>query len=154
MKTFHILCQGRAFPLLLIKVAIRSRHFKGSEPSVKEKLKQLSKRYLLPWTFQERAVFALGSFRSSSLKNMGMGAPGWFSRLSARLRLRSWSCWVWVRAPCLTLSLEPASDSVSPSLSALPPCSHSASLSKINSKNVKNQYIFKKILNMDNIFFY
>ena len=55
------------------------------------------------------------------------GAPGWLSRLSVRLQLRSWSHSLWVRAPrralCWQLrawSLEPASDSVSPSLSAPP----------------------------------
>ena len=43
------------------------------------------------------------------------GAPGRLSRLGVRLRLRSRSHGLWVRAP------ELASDSVSPSLSAPPP---------------------------------
>ena len=55
-------------------------------------------------------------------KKKKMGAPGWPSRLSIRLWLRSWSHGLWVRALRRALcwqvgSLEPASDSVSPSLS-------------------------------------
>ena len=52
-------------------------------------------------------------------------APGWLNRLNVQLRLRSWSHGLWVWAPHLgsvltARSLEPASDSVSPSLSAPP----------------------------------
>ena len=34
-----------------------------------------------------------------SFKRQKQGAPGWLSRLSIRLELRSWSCGPWVRAP-------------------------------------------------------
>ena len=57
------------------------------------------------------------------LERVSFGAPGWLRWLSVRLRLRSWSHSSWVRATRLALcwqlgawSLEPASDSVSPSL--------------------------------------
>ena len=51
------------------------------------------------------------------------GVPGWLSRLSVRLQLRSWSHGLWFE-PHFRLcadSSEPASDSVPPSLSAPPP---------------------------------
>ena len=55
-----------------------------------------------------------------------VGEPGWLSRLSVQLRLRSWSRSLWVQALHQAQSLEPASDSVSPLSLPLP---HSASLS-------------------------
>ena len=63
------------------------------------------------------------------------GAPGWLSRLSVRLQLRSWSHGLWVQALhqalcwLLAQSLEPASDSVSFSLCPSPAhaLSHSVS---------------------------
>ena len=59
-----------------------------------------------------------------NFKNKKRGAPEWLSLLSVRLRLRSWSCSSWVSVSCQVLlpaqSPEPASDSVSPSLSAPP----------------------------------
>ena len=63
-------------------------------------------------------------------------APGWLSRLSVQLQLRSWSpsSWVWVphQALCWQLRAWSASDSVSPSLSA-PPLLTTVSVSlKIN----------------------
>ena len=36
-------------------------------------------------------------------KRTRLGAPGWLSRLSVRLRLRSWSRSSWVQAPCRAL---------------------------------------------------
>ena len=37
--------------------------------------------------------------RIQDTKQMNIGAPGWLSRLSVQLQLRSWSCSLWVRAP-------------------------------------------------------
>ena len=60
-----------------------------------------------------------------ALNRNNHGAPGWLSWFSVRLRLRSISRGLWVRVLCRALltaqSLEPASDSVSLSLSAPPP---------------------------------
>ena len=72
-------------------------------------------------------------------KKITNGAPGWLSRLSVRLRLRSRSrghdLAVREFEPCvasglMAQSLEPASDSVSPSLSAPPPFMLCLSLSQ------------------------
>ena len=59
---------------------------------------------------------------SCPIENLSLWGA-WVTRLSVRLQLGSWSHGLWVRAPrralCLTAqSPEPASDSVSPSLSA------------------------------------
>ena len=77
------------------------------------------------------------------LRNWGFWAPGWFSWLSVRLWLRSWAHRFLGPSPMsgsvLTAqTLELTSDSVPPSLPALPPLtlclSVSVSLSKINIK--------------------
>ena len=71
---------------------------------------------------------------------MHVGAPGWLSRLGVRLRLGSRSHGSWVRAPrqalLTTQSLEPASDSVPPSLSERV----GLSVLKIN-QNIKKKFI-------------
>ena len=51
------------------------------------------------------------------LQNKEIGVPGWLSQLSVWVRLRSWYHGSWVRAPRQALCWQPASDSVSPSLS-------------------------------------
>ena len=70
--------------------------------------------------------------RSHDNNGNDKGAPGRLSRLSVQLWLRSRSHGLWVQTLhqplCGQLSLEPASDSVSPSLSLPHPCSHSVSL--------------------------
>ena len=68
--------------------------------------------------------FKKWNWRSNYLRNFFIGAPGWLCQLSNRLQFRSWSRGPWVQAPhralCWQLRAwtEPASDSVSPSLSA------------------------------------
>ena len=76
---------------------------------------------------------------SLSLSKMNKcGAPGWLSRLSGRLRLRSWSHGLWVRAPRRALCWQLRAWSLFRILclpfSLLLPCSCSVSLSlsKIN----------------------
>ena len=71
-------------------------------------------------------------------KWMVPGVPGWLSWLSIGLHLRSWfhssRGWAPHQAPCWQLSLEPALDSVSPSLSAPPLLMLALSLSQKNNK--------------------
>ena len=70
------------------------------------------------------------------IKNYIFGAPGWLSRLSVQLRLRSWSHGLWVRAPRLALWWQLGfcvSLSLCPSLA----CTQSLSL--------KNKQTLKKI---------
>ena len=38
-----------------------------------------------------------------AIEKLNPRAPGWLSRLSVRLQLSSWSCGLWVRAPCRAL---------------------------------------------------
>ena len=71
------------------------------------------------------------------LKNGLWGAPGWLSWLSVWPQLRVRSHGPWVRAPLsgsglMAQSLEPVSDSLSPSLSALTTLVLCLSLSKTN----------------------
>ena len=81
----------------------------------------------------------------AEIKTQTLQVPGWLSRLSVGLQLRSWShgsCSSPASSSVLTAqNLEPASDSVSPSLSAPPLLmlclSVCLSLSKIN-KHLKN----------------
>ena len=66
-------------------------------------------------------------FATFPVKKWGLGAPGWLSQLSHRLRLRSWSHGSWVWAPhralcCQPVSTEPALDLLSPSLCPSPTC--------------------------------
>ena len=81
----------------------------------------------------------------SSWNEIHLGAPPWLSRLSIRLQLRSWSHGSWVRALRQPQSLEPASDSVSPSLSAPPPLILYLSLYLSLSLSLKRKWPFKKI---------
>ena len=77
------------------------------------------------------------------LKYLILGAPGWLSRLSVRLRLRSWSHGSWVRAPrralCWQLGAWSLLRILCPPLSPPHPCLCSVSLclSKTN-KHTKN----------------
>ena len=72
--------------------------------------------------------------KESSLKNTRRGAPGWHSRLSVRLQpghdlaVREFE--PRVGSGLMAQSLEPVSDSVSPSLSAPPPFMLCLSLSQ------------------------
>ena len=72
------------------------------------------------------------SFWLFSVKNQQWGAPGWLSWLSVRLRLRSWSHSLWVRAPRQALCWQVRARSLLWILClplSLPlPCSCSASL--------------------------
>ena len=74
-----------------------------------------------------------------------IGLPGWLSRLSGWLRLRSRSHGLWVRAPRRALGWQlrawSLSDSVSPSLCPSPVHALSLSLSKINIKKI---FLIKK----------
>ena len=74
------------------------------------------------------------NIKKNFLRRVSQGVPGWFSRLCRRLRLRSWSqvCEFkpGVGSVLTAQSLEPASNSVSPSLSGPPP--FTLCLSKIN----------------------
>ena len=93
--------------------------------------------------------FSLEMLCARYVKNC-FGVPGWLSRLSVWLWLRSWSHGWWVRALCQALVLTAGSLELlwilCLPLSLLLPCSHSVSLSfsKIN----KN---FKKILKTTSI---
>ena len=90
-------------------------------------------------------------YQNTPLKNAKAGAPGWLSRLSVRLRLRSWPRGLWVRALHWSLltaqSLEPTSDSVSPFLSVLPLLMLSLSVSKMN-KRLRKIFFNAKAINL------
>ena len=73
---------------------------------------------------------------AGEIRKIFLGVPGWLSRLSFRLRLRSWSHGLWVRAPCRALCWQLKAWSLLqiplfrfPSLSAPPPLVLSLSLS-------------------------
>ena len=69
-----------------------------------------------------------------------VAAPGWLSWLSVRLRLRSCSHSLWVQAPHRAVNTGPASDPLSPSVSACPPLMLSQSLSlSLKNKHLKNK---------------
>ena len=100
-------------------------------------------------------VLKTGEFQTLTLKRKlttkkTQGAPGWLSRLSIRLQLRSWSQFV-SSSPALgsvwtAQSLEPASDSVSSSLSAPPPLTLCLSLlQKEININKKLAFFFKPL---------
>ena len=60
---------------------------------------------------------------------LARGAPGWLSYLSLQLQLRSWSHSWWAPTPhkahcCQPVSLQLASDPLSPSLCSSPACAH------------------------------
>ena len=81
--------------------------------------------------------------RRSAFKNLATGVPGWLRQLSVQLWLKSWfhgpefKPQVRLCAVTKAQSLEPASDSVSPSLCPFPACA--VSLSKTN---VKEKFFF------------
>ena len=83
----------------------------------------------VPYIVDYRQIIPPTLFRNS----WPTGAPGWLSRLNVWLWLRSWSCGSWVETPyqvlCWQLSLQPAWDCVSPSLSLCPSPSLSLSFS-------------------------
>ena len=97
---------------------------------------------VLPWILLRNAASPIvltllcgnASHQYIWFKNTFQGTPGWLSGLSVQLQLRSWTCG-WCPPALGTMltaqSLEPVSDSVSPSLFA-PPHSHSVSLSLKN----------------------
>ena len=50
-------------------------------------------------SLQETNKYVMTNWDARDKRNDLAGAPGWLSRLSVRLRLRSWSRGLWVRAP-------------------------------------------------------
>ena len=83
------LSRGPRFPDTFIK------HFQSYYPDV---------CWLLGINEKQKLRFYLGSAQYPLLKVFpSLGAPGWLSRLSVRLRLRSRSHGSWVRAPCRAL---------------------------------------------------
>ena len=89
-------------------------------------------------SLQETNKYVMTNWDVRDKRNDLAGAPGWLSRLSVRLCLAQVMISWFVGSSSASSSvltaqsLEPASDSVSPCLSAPPPLSLSLSLSKIN----------------------
>ena len=90
-----------------------------------------------------------GGYSWQRQSNWARGAPGWLSRLSVRLQLRSWSHGWWVRALCQALCWQLRVWNLLwilclplPLSLPLPHlCSVCLSLSKINMKKFKNNYV-------------
>ena len=87
--------------------------------------------FLRWWQWLHNSVDILRTIELYTLKG-GTGVPGWLSRLSVRLRLRSWSHGPWVRAPrralCWQLRAWSLFQILCLPLSLPLPCSCSASL--------------------------
>ena len=66
-------------------------------------LRKKSNKNCLCWKSSAPLISQCLSFKNELIS----GVPGWFSRLSVWLRLKSWSRCLWVRAPCPALCWQP-----------------------------------------------